>query len=102
LVTGLTNGTTYGVQVRAVNVIGNGAASSTTSAVPASRALAPSLGSITAGDAQLSISFTPGNNGGSAISNYQYSVDGGDTWVTRSPDATTSPIAITGLTNGTN
>ncbi|AOY55532.1 hypothetical protein A4Z71_00470 [Candidatus Rhodoluna planktonica] len=61
---------------------------------------APTIGSIAAGDGQLSVPFTaPANNGGATISNYKYSVDGGGTWV--SAGSTSSPIVITGLTNGT-
>jgi hypothetical protein len=44
----------------------------------------------------------PSNIGGSAISNYEYSTDGGTNWVTPSPAITTSPITISsGLTNCT-
>ncbi|WP_445777224.1 Ig-like domain-containing protein [Shewanella sp.] len=59
---------------------------------------APVIGSATAGDAQASVSFTaPANNGGSAITSYT---------VTSSPDGltatgTSSPLTVTGLTNGT-
>jgi len=44
----------------------------------------------------------PSSIGGSAISNYEYSTDGGTNWVTPSPAITTSPIIISsGLTNCT-
>lgn len=61
---------------------------------------APSSLVATAGDGQASISFTQGSNGGSAITNYKYSLDG-TTYTALSPAATTSPITITGLTNAT-
>ena len=61
---------------------------------------APSSLVATAGDGQASISFTQGSNGGSAISNYKYSLDG-TTYTALSPAATTSPVTITGLTNAT-
>jgi len=61
---------------------------------------APSSLVATAGDGQASISFTQGSNGGSAITNYKYSLDG-TTYTALSPAATTSPITIPGLTNGT-
>ena len=61
---------------------------------------APSSLVATAGDGQASISFTQGSNGGSAISNYKYSLDG-TTYTDLSPAATTSPITISGLTNAT-
>ena len=47
------------------------------------------------------IQFTaPTSNGGSAITNYEYSTDNGATWVTPSPAVTSSPLIISsGLTN---
>ena len=63
---------------------------------------APTITSITPGDQQLSVAFTaPSSDGGSAITNYQYSIDGGSTFTAVSPAATTSPITIIGLSNGT-
>ena len=62
---------------------------------------APTITSITANDTQLSVAFTAGSDGNSAITNYEYSTDGGSSWTTRSPVATTSPIVISGLTNST-
>ncbi len=62
---------------------------------------APTGLAATAGDSQLSISFTPGSDGGAAITNYQYSTDDGATYTAFSPAQTSSPVVITGLTNGT-
>jgi hypothetical protein len=65
-------------------------------------ASAPTIVSITPGDRQLSVLFTPpASDAGSAISNYQYSIDGGTTYVAFSPAQTNSPLVISGLTNGT-
>ena len=49
------------------------------------------------------IQFTaPASNGGSAITNYEYSTDNGANWVTPSPAVTSSPLIISsGLTNCT-
>lgn len=49
------------------------------------------------------VQFTdPSDIGGSTITNYEYSIDGGNTWVTPSPAITESPLIITsGLTNCT-
>ena len=69
------------------------AADTTTPAAPTSLI-------ATAGDGQASISFTQGSNGGSAITNYKYSLDG-TTYTALSPAATTSPVTISGLTNAT-
>jgi Fibronectin type III domain/NHL repeat len=57
--------------------------------------------SATPGNGSASVSFTaPTDNGGRAITKYQYTTDDGSTWT----DAvgTTSPVTISGLTNGTN
>jgi hypothetical protein len=61
---------------------------------------APVAGVVTAGNTQLSIAFTAGGDGGKAITNYEYSLDGGSNWVAFAPADTTSPVVITGLTNG--
>ena len=101
VISGLTNGTSYPVRVRAVNSSGSGTASNSVSASPADTPGAPTITSISPDDASLIVSFTaPSSNGGSPITNYQYSING-STWVTPSPPATTSPIVIPGLTNGT-
>jgi hypothetical protein len=49
------------------------------------------------------IHFTaPANDGGSAISNYEYSTDNGSTWITPSPAISASPLIIgSGLSNCT-
>jgi hypothetical protein len=63
---------------------------------------APSGLSATAGNGQLTISFTPGNNGGSLITNYEYSTNGGSSFTAFSPAiGNVSSVTITGLTNGT-
>lgn len=52
-------------------------------------------------DQSLVVSFTaPTLDGGSAITNYEYSLDG-TTWTALSPVDTTSPITIPNLVNGT-
>ena len=96
---GLTNGTTYYVQVAAINTAGTGAASTPRVLVtPLARPSAPTLGALTVGDGTISAPFSAGSAGDRAITGYQYSVDGGTTWATAS--GTSSPILITGLTNG--
>jgi hypothetical protein len=61
---------------------------------------APSLGSITLGNGQLSVPFTAGSANNLTITNYQYSTDNGSNWTVISPESTDSPIVITGLDNG--
>ena len=66
---------------------------------------APTAVTGTAGDMQVSLTWTaPANNGGSAITDYviEYSSNSGSTWVTFSDNTSTSTSAsVTGLTNGT-
>ena len=62
---------------------------------------APTITGITCGNGSLSVAFTAGSANGGTITNYQYSIDGGDTFTSLGTPATTSPISITGLTNGT-
>jgi hypothetical protein len=49
----------------------------------------------------VTISFTPGLANGSAITNYEYSIDGGLTYIALDPLDGLSPITITGLSEGT-
>ena len=62
---------------------------------------APTITGITCSSQALSVAFTAGNANGGTITNYEFSTDGGSTFTTVSPSATTSPIAISGLVNGT-
>ncbi|MHC1705713.1 MAG: beta strand repeat-containing protein [Tenuifilaceae bacterium] len=102
IITGLTNGNAYNVKLKAVNANGDGAESAASNSVtPSTTPEAPTALVATAGNAQVSVAFTAGATGGSAITNYKYSIDGGTNYVACSPAQTTSPIIITGLTNGT-
>jgi predicted RNA-binding protein with TRAM domain len=97
LVSGLTNGTSYSVSLRADNAVGAGAASSPQSVTPATVPGAPAIvGNTVAGsNSQLDAAFTaPTSNGGSPITTYKYSTDGGATWATRSSGSTESPLVI--------
>ncbi|UEG50520.1 fibronectin type III domain-containing protein [Ferruginibacter lapsinanis] len=101
VISGLNNGQTYGVRILAHNSAGDGTASASTNATPATTASAPTITSISPGNTQIVVNFSdPSSNGGAAITNYKYSLNGG-AYVAVSPSATTSPITITGLTNGT-
>jgi uncharacterized repeat protein (TIGR02059 family) len=102
VISGLTNDTTYQFQLRAVNANGSGASTGTSVAsTPRLIADAPTINSVTAGANQLSVAFTAGSDNGSAITNFEFSTDNGATWQVRTPTSTTSPLVITGLTNGT-
>jgi uncharacterized repeat protein (TIGR02543 family) len=56
--------------------------------------------SATSGNASAIIAFTAGASFGQAISNYEYSVNGGS-FAALSPVDASSPITVPGLTNGT-
>lgn len=99
MVTGMTNGTAYSCSVTANNNAGNGVASSPVVVVPATTPGAPAVVSITPGNAQASITFTPpSSNGGSAITSYLAACT--NQGVAKTASATASPITISGLTNG--
>jgi titin len=104
---GLTNGTQYSIEIEGVNASGDGAASLPSSAMPSAMPGAPTITAITPGSdgTSLGVSFVAGYSGGSSILGYQYatSVGAGTTvfggWTTAT--GTSSPLTITGLTNGT-
>ncbi|MBV7272875.1 cell wall-binding repeat-containing protein [Clostridium sp. PL3] len=106
-ITGLTNGTAYTFDVKAVNGVGNSAASNTTNVVTPSAINtapdAPTSAAATAGDTTATVTWTaPVNNGGSPITDYLVEVYNGASLVnTVDTNSTTTSAAITGLTNGT-
>ncbi len=70
-----------------------------TVAVSSGKPEEPRALSATAGNGEATVSFTPGGDGGFALTNYLYSVDGVN-YVPLDPADTTSPITIPNLTNG--
>ena len=102
-IAGLTNGTSYSIRIRAINAAGASCASSAVSVTPALGTVpdAPTNLVVTPINSGGMIQFSaPANDGGSSITNYEYSTDGGSTWNTPSPAVTTSPLIISsGLTN---
>jgi hypothetical protein len=94
----LANGTTYYVFLKAINSAGSSEASTSVMVTPATTPSAPT--SLSCGSpCSSNISFTAGSNGGSAITNYKYSINGGE-YVALSPADSTSPVTIPGLING--
>ena len=98
VVTGLTNGTTVSIELRAVNGDGDGAASA-----PLSTASYAVPGVVTAlvatkGNTTASIAFTAGSAGGGQA--FEYNVAGGG-WLSTNPATVASPMVVPGLTNGT-
>ena len=99
-VSGLANGTQYTFEVRAVNGVGEGTASSA-SATPATVPDAVGSLSATAGDREVVLSWTaPADDGGSPITHYQYLRSGGS-WTTVSGGASARSKTVPSLTNGT-
>ena len=81
--------------------MGEGEASEAITATPKTVPAAPSNLTATVGNGEVVIGFDAGSNGGDAITNYEYSVDGGDTWMAFDPAVTTSPLTVPDLANGT-
>jgi titin len=103
-VTGLSNGTAYTFRVSATNSVGTGASSAVSAAVtPRTLAGAPTGVSGTAGDTQVSLTWTaPASNGGNAITDYLVEFNDGVTWATFADGtSTTTSTTVTGLTNDT-
>jgi hypothetical protein len=98
-ITGLANGTTYTIYVRAINAIGSSLTSANITATPATNPSEPTSLRVTPGNTLLSLSFTPGFNGGAIITNYEYSINGSP-YTPLSPPQTTPPLLFNGLTNG--
>jgi titin len=100
--TGLANGTSYTYEIRAVNAKGNSGPSNSATATPCTEPDAPTGLTATTGggNGQVVLTWTaPTDNGGSPITDYQISADGGVTWDTINSIATS--FTIDGLTNGT-
>ena len=99
VVSGLSNGTAYTFTVVATNAAGNSVASTASVAVtPFTVPNAPTSPVATAGNAQASIAFVaPIFNGGSAITSYKVTSSPGGFFNT----GASSPIVVSGLTNGT-
>jgi len=96
---GLTNGAEVSFRVSPINEAGAGEPSNTASATPRTVPDAPSITGIGSANRTLTVEFeAPAFDGGAEITAYEYSVDGGDTWVEST--SSSSPIVIGGLVNG--
>jgi hypothetical protein len=96
-ITGLTNGQSYSITLKAVNKNGRSSASNSVSIIPSTVPNPPIILGAIIGNGEVVISFNTGLNGGSTITDYLYSIDG-ITYI--SSGSISSPIKITGLTNG--
>ena len=103
-ITGLPNGTSYVVQVRAGNTHGDGAWSPSSAEVAAGAPAAPAAPALTTASGQITVTWTAPDNGGSPITDYdlRHSSDSGATWTFVENGTSTSTTAtVTGLTDGT-
>ena len=96
-VTSLVGGQVVSASVYATNSIGNSSTTTGNSSGVIGTVSAPTSLVATAGNAQISIAFNQVTNGDSVIY-YRYSKNGVDYIVN---SAITSPVVVTGLTNGT-
>jgi hypothetical protein len=97
-ISGLVSGDSYDVQIRAVNGAGNSSASNLITALTATSPSAPLINSLSPGNGSITVNLTQSSDGGSAITDYEYSLDGGQTWI--SSGTSSSPFVISGLRNG--
>ena len=105
-ISGLTGSTAYLIKLRAVSDFGDSVDSSPVSVTTLTAPSAPTSLVATGYYLSAQISFTPGADGGSAITNYEYalSTNSGATYgafTALSPVDAASPIDITGLANNT-
>ncbi len=99
---GLTNGTAYEVQVRAVNAVGAGDWSESAAATPVTVPDAPAAPTLYPGTGRIVARWTaPEDTGGSAVTGYELQYrTGGEAWTEISSGITGTDHAITNLTNG--
>jgi hypothetical protein len=104
-ISGLITGDSYTFTVAAINVVGTGTYSPASSSISL---VVPGVPTGVAGtsnaNTQSVVSWTaPAANGGPSVNTYtvQYSVSPFTTWSTFTTSATSSPVTVTGLTNGT-
>jgi hypothetical protein len=104
-ITGLTGGSALSIQLRGVNIYGGGTASTAVSVTPIGAPGAPASTSVANSNGKSTISFSI-TDGGAPITSieYQISSNGGTSyspWAPFNPVDSSSPVTITGLTNGT-
>lgn len=98
IMAGLNAGTSYTFSVYGSNIYGNTSAITSTSVAAATKPQAPTMGTPTsASNTSISVPFTVGNSGGSAVTVYTVYSNPGNIVAT----GTSSPIIVTGLSSTT-
>ena len=100
-ITGLTNGTTYEVRVRAENAIGESEWSQPARAKPFRKPDAPNSPTLESVVGGLEVNWLAPDNGGSEITDYdvEYQVDGSTDWLSWPHDGASTSTIITDLTD---
>lgn len=94
-ISNLVNGTSYNISMKTKNLAGLSPFSNVImNQIPTSLPLSPTITSITSDENNLLVNFTPGNDNGSPIIYYKYSINQTDYFFTPS---NVSPITIKGL-----
>lgn len=102
--TGLSAGTAYSFYVTATNVAGSGGESGGASAVALGVPQAPTIGAVTAGNSQLTVSWTANSNdGGSPVTAWKVYAYSGATLVSTTPISSATAVSgsVLSLSNGT-
>lgn len=100
--TGLTNGVSYEFYIIARNKNGFSPQSNKVTVTPSTTPDTPTITYVVANNGGAYVYFTNGaSNGGSTITSYQYTIDNGVTFTDLGTAYMTSPLTISGLTNGT-
>jgi hypothetical protein len=94
--TSLTNAQSYDFEILAQNAFGTSTSSNIVSSTPFAVPNSPTSIFATAGNAEATISFTPGSSNGSTILYYTATSNPGNISAT----STVSPVVVTSLTNG--
>ena len=101
VVAGLTDGVPASIRVRSFNLVGPGAASAPVTVTSVSKPSAPTSVTITPGPGSVTIEVVPGDDGGDPITDWEYTLDEGETWITVSPRPTGTTFTIGGLDEDT-
>ena len=101
-INGLINGTSYTFTVTARNAIGTSGSSNSVSATPFTAPSAPIIGTVTAGNSNVTVTWSAGATNGSTRSGYIIQRSENQTnWTNHTAGSNDSSLTISGLTNGT-